>query len=265
MVGHQRNGYAPENGDIDLVRLWQTIRRRKRVLLGTMGGVLALAIVYLVIVRPVYESEAAIYVGEFNGVLLEQPAPLVARFDARAGKEVKKRTDADVWIEKIASDRNDRRLIRFAVRAPSPSEAQSIARAITEEIIAEHTERFQQLARSVRDELGQLEQLMKTGRNTLEAASTARVADSVQRLNLWAAMMYSSTELASIQVRIGELRDMLEGSKTSLTRVVEYPTLPKEPAEPKMLLVVVLALVGGFILGLIVIFLAEAVHSRSAA
>ncbi|MGE0081090.1 MAG: Wzz/FepE/Etk N-terminal domain-containing protein [Thiohalomonadaceae bacterium] len=254
-----------QSDEIDLAALWQTIKRRKWTALGTMGVILALAVAYLVVTKPVYESEAAIYLGEFNEVLLEQPAPLVTRFNARLGKEAKARTDAITWIEKIAPDRSDKRLIKLTVRAPSPSEAQSLARAITDEITSEHKERFDQLARGVREELAQLEQLMKTGRGALEEASSARVADSVQRLNLWAAMMYSSGELANIQSRIGELRDMLEGSKTSLTRVLEQPTLAKKPASPKVPLILALALVGGAVLGLMVVFLSEAVRSRSTA
>lgn len=235
--------------EIDLGELWFILKKRKRLLYLSTASTVFLGVVYLFFAPSLFESKASLYLGQFDDKPLEEPVPLVARLDARLGKEYKDRTNAKMWIHKISQNRNDKRLIELVIRAPSPEEARSFAKQISDEVVSEHKARFDELTRNVREESEELKQLLRTGRGALAAASSARTSDGANRLDLWAAIMYSSGELAHMQTRLGELRNILEGSRTSLTGIVEPPLAPKKRAGPKGSVILGLALFVGLIVG----------------
>ncbi|WP_457595107.1 Wzz/FepE/Etk N-terminal domain-containing protein, partial [Hydrogenimonas sp.] len=73
---------VPEEESIDLRMLWQTLVRRKGVLLSTVVATTALALLYLWIAKPVYEAKALLQIGSIDSKILEKPATLKTKLDA---------------------------------------------------------------------------------------------------------------------------------------------------------------------------------------
>jgi uncharacterized protein involved in exopolysaccharide biosynthesis len=229
------------------------------------GAVLSAAILYLVVASPVYESEASLYIGRIRGVLLEQPTPLVMRLDTSLGKKAREHNHAKVWIDRIGPDRRDGRLIQFTVRGSSAEEAQGLAQKVLDDVRAQHALKLMDIERRLKREAQELREITTAGRGALTIAGREQSARPEQRLSVAAAMMYSSVELGTMQQRLAEIEDMLLGAKTSPTRVVQSPALPRGPMLPKTAWVLAFGVMASFAFAVISALVAEARSKRRVA
>jgi uncharacterized protein involved in exopolysaccharide biosynthesis len=253
------NEYGYGSDLIKLADVWGVLVRRRRAALAGFLAFAAAAGLYLLLITPLFESSASIYIGAARDSLLVEPTLVSQRIERDFGKNA--RRGASAWVSEITSDRRDPRLIRLKVRGTSPKETLQLATQIVEQVVSEHATRLQQINEAAENELRDLKDLSgmaRTALNRIKTKETAGQGPSAPEV------LYSTVQLGSMVARIGQLEQVLHEGLVR-TEVVQAPALPRHPVRPVVGMVVALTLLGGPILALVAAFLAEAVARRRGA
>lgn len=236
-----------ENGsvgdEINLWDIWRLIVRRRTAALVALLLVGLSTGIYLLLTKPEYEAKGVLYIR----VSVEPPSLVAQRLNA-----VREKHGGDVaWIKDVVLDRKDPRLISFVVRGTSPRAVKEVGEEAIRSVLDAQADKRE--GEVLKDELQDLRKLDQETRSML-----AKLKGQSQ------AYGYSNGELGSIRMRIWELERSLDARAAS-TEVIQSPGLPRVPVSPKTRPIIALALVGGLLLALVSVFVAEAVMKRRGA
>lgn len=240
---------VPGSDDISLFEMWRIILCWKWLVVTTFLLTLGGAVAYLLAAQPVYESEAALYIGQSEeGRPLENPATMVNRLQRHADAATQ-----HVAL-KASSDRKDARLVTVKVRSNTPDDAYALAVRIVSELREQHGAKYQELVERRHTAQEALKRLLAEGQSQLARAEDTSVSPEAQ-VALLTARMNLTSHMAVLQDRALTLeQDSLVAVQTE---VLKEPALPAKPVRPKAGMILVLAVALGIFLGVFAAFTAQ--------
>jgi|GEM_PF-1758322 len=252
-----------------------TLRRQYKVAIGVPLVVTAAAVVFALTLKDTYEVDGSLEIGRVMEYPLEAPTTVVDRMSSKSFlgavarklgmKETPTELENMVEVESIFAESRDRpltRAIKVTVQADSPQKGTNFVKGILEKALAEQNEIFKSSWQLNYDYLEELEKNISKVRTQIDEgraeisrmAATGRV-DQVQMSYLASYVEEKESYILHLEEAGLELRQkLLMGIYTHPTRITAEPVLPVEPSGPRRRLIVLLAFVISFALGVIIAF-----------
>ena len=176
-----------EEDEIDLWELWQTVKKRKYIILITTLIIFAIALLYAFTRKPVYEAKATIQIGKQliksnDGTLYEKyfddakslKHMLDVEYDT-AGKYRNKNQTS--YIDSIDIPRKTGGFLTITADAPSNKEAIKILKKPIDEIIAKHKAYFDSIIEIKRHEIDKLSKQLNSIKNNEIPATKKKIKE----------------------------------------------------------------------------------------
>lgn len=260
--------------EINLLELWHVLARWK-----ALAGIVWLSIIiamatYLAVAQKIFESRAVILVGkvaipkenqELDGkMLLEEPGVLIARLSEKYAAGVV--TDTYPTLASITVDKNGpENVVVISAYDVTPEGAQHYLAGVIDEIVQQHRELFTkwetlQLIRleSVRQRivlkerqvdnlsiLGKTRSAVDTLEESLLLFNTARLTDE---------KMHLENIASTIELRMSK-------PQSYPTEVIQKPTIGDRPVEPRYKMLLLLAIFGGLVASIFLVFILDMLSS----
>jgi len=271
----------PDNSDeIDLRELWNTLMRRKFVVLITMVLVLLAALAYIYLAQPVYEAKALLSIGHYSyfdedGLLqvqlLEEVNNLSAyvNFNHSATSSV---LDEDAGYFTITANGQNK------------NEAEKSLMIAVNDVLSKHNQFYDSAVETSQTEINRLEKQieyysndilpnMRSELESLQSLQLKRMADNVNSSTLSLEMDYLLNQIISGKISgIAELVDItvptLNAEVMTLEKILNEPYLQKttlvngissgnSPVKPNKKMILAVSLVAGLMLGVFLVFFLE--------
>lgn len=270
-----QDSYSPTNPEITLLDLWQTLVRRKGLVLGVCILAIIVAAATVSLMRPRWEATATIQIGAVGrpGQIIEPPAVAVARMKLKSFEDAvlanlvpegQKTPEARLYRRSLkVSVIADTNLIELKVRGYSPESALRSAtktieylRKVHQRMSAPAVLRITQLLAQTRREIDQIkaerEKVVNIAGGIDRAVAKTGFMENIILANI---MIQRNTELRALELaRIG-YEEQLDPMSTYPTGNLEKISVSEEPVAPQKSVVVLLAAVLGLLLGAMAAFL----------
>jgi uncharacterized protein involved in exopolysaccharide biosynthesis len=258
---------AGTDEDISLVDLWLIVRKNRLWLLaGVLVGV-AVAVMYIALANPVYESRATIQVGNVPSpggntpVLIEDPSVLSVELVDEYGQKSGDKSDRRVPHLEKRDIKVRNNVLDLVASGYGPEEPRDFLRRIAAKILQRHQEAYANAVDPLRQRLSAIGKQIE-----ILTTQMRELGDLIARLKV-----SNPTQASLVAIERGHLYanlDQLERDRVALqqqttapyvnpTRVIARPTLPEDPVSPKKLVAVVVGIVLGLVLGLLAVFFRE--------
>lgn len=255
--------YYPDD-EISLIDLWQTLIRRKLALISVFVLVVIFAGIYLLMAKPVYESQAIVQIGKTYNQITEEGSikgKVIEDMNILKQRLLTEYSEVEGYkIESVDTDpEGTKDSIRIVVHAGSPDTAEESLETIIRNLKQKHDARYREKIdrlkqremsllsdiRGYRRQLEELDLLIKSmqgndaGHLALQMVNRGNMRDTVVNLE---------KELAEIQSKLDESFE---------THIVGDLITKDDPVKPKPKLVIALSIVLGLMLGIFAAFFAE--------
>lgn len=256
--------YYPDD-EISLIDLWQTLSRRKLTLISVFVLVVVVAGIYLLVSKPVYESQAILQIGKTYNLVMNKDSiddgQLIENINILKQRLLAEYSDVDKYIIKTidANPEDTKGAIKVVVHAGSQDTAEESLEMIIRKLKLAHDARYREKIdrlkqremsllsdiRGYRRQLEELDLLIKrmqgndAGHLALQMVNRGNMRDTVVNLE---------KELAETQSKLDE---------SFKTHVVGELITKDNPVKPKPKLVIALSIVLGLMLGIFAAFFAE--------
>ena len=259
------NAATPISEDeISLQDLWEIIAKRKWLVFLSMVVCLGLAAVYVSLARTIYESKAVVQIGKVAGQPVDNGLQLANRLmnqytpvnTVQAKKQMPK-------LYAVTPDKADGSILTLEAQGRSPQEAQQYLQGVIQRLLAEDQQRYQQIVGTRQAQLTQLQALYQGTRTSLDTKSGKGQVDSTSAL-LLLEQSRRSDALTNIQAAIAKMENALAPNNTSPTIQTLSPRYDPIPVAPKRGLILVLAGLGGLMLGVFLALLQNAFRKEPA-
>ncbi|WP_414041090.1 Wzz/FepE/Etk N-terminal domain-containing protein [Acidithiobacillus sp. M4-SHS-6] len=250
--------YAIPEDEISLRDLWEIIAKRKWLVILSMVVCLGLAAAYVSLATTVYESKAMVQIGKVAGQPLNNSLQLASALMNRytlvnteqANKQLPK-------LYAVTPDKADGSILTLEAQGRSPQEAQQYLQGVIQRLLAEDHQRYQQLVGVRQAQLKRLQTQYQHMRSAADIKIGKGQADSTSALLLLE--QFRRTEaLTHIQSAIANMENALAPNNTSPTAQTLSPRYDPIPIAPKRGLILVLAGLGGLMLGVFLALLQNA-------
>lgn len=261
---HPAPQYYPDD-EISLIDLWQTLMRRKLTLISVFVLVVVVAGVYLLVSKPVYESQAILQIGKTYNLVMNEGSvddgQLIENINILKQRLLAEYSDVKKYIiETIDANPEDTKgAIKVVVHAGSHDTAEESLEMIIRKLKLAHDARYREKIdrlkqremsllsdiRGYRRQLEELDLLIKrmqgndAGHLALQMVNRGNMRDTVVTLE---------KELAETQSKLDE---------SFKTHIVGSLITKDNPVKPKLKLVIALSIVLGLMLGIFAAFFAE--------
>ena len=259
------NAATPISEDeISLRDLWEIIAKRKWLVFLSMVVCLGLAAVYVSLATTIYESKAVVQIGKVAGQPVDNGLQLASRLmnqytpvnTVQAKKQMPK-------LYAVTPDKADGSILTLEAQGRSPQEAQQYLQGVIQRLLAEDQQRYQQIVGTRQAQLTQLQALYQGMRTSLDTKSGKGQVDSTSAL-LLLEQSRRSDALTNIQAAIAKMENALAPNNTSPTVQTLPPRYDPIPVAPKRGLILVLAGLGGLMLGVFLALLQNALRKQPA-
>jgi len=282
-----QNMATDDSDEIDLRELWNTLMRRKFVVLGVTALVMLASLVYLFTAAPEYESKALIKIGVHDvNQFFESENSLKSYITFKY--DIDRNFSTNGVTEKITSvdiPNKNSGYISLTARGTDRTEVEKTLETALEEIIIRHKLLYDSYISNSQAELNQFnEELLnyrdnslpniKLRLDSLENLQEVKLkADSRQEASITVEMGYLLNEI--IQTKITEIEKIenvlipnLEKMKINLENKLKIPFLvetniigdifsPDNPVKPNKKMILAVAMVAGLMLGVFLVFFLE--------
>ncbi|MBU2851340.1 Wzz/FepE/Etk N-terminal domain-containing protein [Acidithiobacillus ferrivorans] len=231
--------------------VWEIVLGRKWLIIATTAICVGLALAYVTLATTIYESRAMVQIGKVAGQPLDNAPQLASRLmnhytlvnTELAQKQLPK-------LYAVTPDKEDGIILTLKARARSPQEAQQYLQGIIQRLLANQQQRYDQLFKARQAQLGQMQAEYEDLRPPLNAKKRMGKAqtDSASALLLLEQSRRTET-LSTMLVAIANMENELAPVNTMPTIETLSPRYDPNPVAPKRLLILVLAMVGGLMLG----------------
>lgn len=252
--------------EISVVELWVALVKGKWWIVGCITASMLAAIIYLTLATPVYEATTKIRIGQVAGDgLFEAPEIIAARLLERYGEDLATGVKREPpYLRSAGVPKGLVSVVQLVSEGDTPQQAVDLLREIYRYVQDSHEPMYSQGLLALDNRLGYLDSqravLVRRIGETDALIEHLKQKDPVQAsLALIESGRFATTvtELDSERLAIVQKRLAPQTQATMLLGEIETPA---KPASPKRALVVVLALVGGLMVGVI---LACLVFTRS--
>lgn len=271
MIENKKNyGFASDTEDFNVLKYYKIFKRYRFQIVGIVLTSIVLGLILALVIRPVFESQITIQVGQVGQVKKEmqgeqQSIPienlpvLIARLHQQY--QVKDR-NVKKLLPKIESvqgyDSKNPILLLITAQAHTPNECVSLLQKEANKLIQEHHKLFTHIISIEQNErsrlLAQINQLKEN------IASLKKKLYSYSVLNEVSFMVHLDinrqfSELISSQDKLAEIDRKLSPLYTFETRIISGATLPTSPVKPRKLPMVLIAGLLGFTFSIFLVFI----------
>ena len=273
-------GYAPcppEADTIDLRELWQILKRRKKTIARTTIALFMLAILYLIIAKPVYEANASFQIGQIESKPIEKPIDLKFYLESiyHIGDKNTKR-EYPILDRVTVPKKSDRQIKLVAVGYDNKS-----AKKILEEIVGLILEKENTIINSYlsikKRELRKSQILLKNLKEQIKRQDgilkelSGQIKEADQEALPAITLEYSKnlekydmleSRLLKLQEKISSLEMELSPVNIQPSKMIGSINTYDHPVKPKKLLILTVSLLTGLMLGIFLAFFLEFIKSE---
>lgn len=254
--------YAISEDEISLRDLWEIIAKRKWLVFLSTVVCLGLAAAYVSLATTIYESRAMVQIGKVAGQPVDNGLQLASRLmnqytpvnTEQAKKQMPK-------LYAVTPDKADGSILALEAQGRSPQEAQQYLQGVIQRLLAEDQQRYQQIVGARQAQLAQLQAQYQRIRATLDTKSGKGRGGSTPAL-LVLERFRRTDALTSVQASIAGMENALTPNNTSPTVQTLSPRYDPIPIAPKRGLILVLAGLGGLMLGVFLALLLNAFRKQ---
>jgi LPS O-antigen subunit length determinant protein (WzzB/FepE family) len=232
--------------------VWEIVLGRKWLVIATTAICVGLALAYVTLATTIYESRAMVQIGKVAGQPLDNPLQLASRLMNHytlVNTELAKKQLPKLYA--VTPGKEDGGVIlTLEARARSSQEAQQFLQGIIQRLLASQQRRYDQLLKTRQAQLRQLQAQYEDLRPAINAKGRIgkAQADSASALLLLEQSRRTET-LSTMLVAIAHKENELAPVNTMPTVETLSPRYDPNPVAPKRMLILVLAMVGGLMLG----------------
>lgn len=251
--------------EFNLRDVWEMILGHKWLVISTTAICVGLALAYVTMVTTVYESRAMVQIGKVAGQPLDNALQLASRLKNHYTPVNTDLAQQLPMLYAVTPDKEDGVILTLVARARAPQEAQQYLQGIIQRLLVSQHQRYDQLFKARQAQLGQLQAQYEDLRPTLNAKGRMDMtpADSASALLMLEQSRRIDT-LRGLLVAIANMQDELAPVNTMPTVETLSPRYDPNPVAPKRLLILVLALVGGLMMGVFLAILQTPFQRRPA-
>jgi LPS O-antigen subunit length determinant protein (WzzB/FepE family) len=270
--------YTPVD-KIDLRELFSVLKRRKILVMLVTLIVTILAVIYLLMAKPVYEIKSIVEVSLIDDKPVQSINDTKQKLDFTYEVDVKNKEIELPVVSEISIPKKTTSLLVIKTQGYSNEDAVTLMTKIVDEITTQENEKITIYKDTVKEKLAQVEaDILRNEKTATELK--AKIADyenkflSISKKDAALAGIYAieigkkESELYSMVNRISTLRSQKNDLALSIsdlriqpTRVIgDFEVLDK-PIKPKKALIVVVAFITGLMLSVFLAFFLEFIRS----
>jgi uncharacterized protein involved in exopolysaccharide biosynthesis len=256
-------GESSYEDEISLSDLIRVLVKRKKLFFGVLALVLGMALVWILLSEPVYESRSVLLIGQVAPIGQFETVPtLVQRLkeEYKVDDNSEGRRVYPIVARVAPADKGTVNAIEVVVRAHTASQAQAFLKGVVAKILQQH-KRLYDIGLS---QQGDLLESMEARRTQLQAAlSEARRRLIASHQDAAGSGLLSletdqlADQLSEVDQAIINQRIATSELQSRETTVIREATLPEGPVKPKPVLYLVIAVLLGLVAGVLAVFLAE--------
>ena len=280
-----------QDDEISLFDLWEKLRDGWKAVVGVTVLGIAGAFLAIVVISPKYEAVAVVQVGQIgqigqvkvSGQPVETPILAVERMKTPAFQQRVAETLGDQqWLDDISRSNSGVTkdlvlqvikattgpdqvpLIEMRVSGPSQQVAQKRAEAAVGQLIKAHADLAQPALARLRADLAISREKLRSAERDLESlgklVSSASVKDGrfTQLALITSLRIQKEAETFSQRQMIMALETALEAPATQSAKAIEAVFVSDKPVSPKKALLLALGAIGGLLIGVMWVFIADA-------
>ncbi len=255
--------HSVPDDEISLRELWEIIVKRKWVVFASTVVCLGLAVVYLLLTPTVYESKAMIQIGQVAGQPLDSGTQLASRLmnqytpvnTVQAKKQLPR-------LHSVMPDKAEASILILEAYGKSPQDAQQYLTQIIQKFLKHNQQRYQQIVATRQAQLKQLQAQYQGIHKTLSSTPNVHAAHS-NPVVLYMEQAKHYDALIQLQSAMATAENALEANNTRPSIQTLPPRYDPNPVAPKKALILVLAILGGLILGGFLALLQNALRKNS--
>lgn len=268
---------------VSLFEVWQKLKEGGRLIFGAVALALILAALAIFGLPPKYEAIAVVQVGQVAGAPIEQPVVAVERiktpaFQLRTAKAMGDEKwlsnlmdsvsgsskDLSVQVLKSTAAQGAGSLIELKTNAESRELAVKKAETVVAELVKVHDELALPTISRVRNDLAIAREKLARAESEMESLGKLVAAASVKDDRFTQLSLMTSVRLQKEQEIFGQrqsimtLETSLAVPATQSARALEAVFVSDKPASPKTGLLLALAVIGGLLIGVVLVFAVDA-------
>lgn len=262
----------PQNSEIEnrgneasLVELLHVFFRRKVLILATFLAGLAAGSGYVTIKKPVYEASAKLRIGQVADIgVLEAGDQLSLRLLVRYGENIADGVKRErPFLNRAITPKNAGGIIEIFVEAAAPDAAVDLLQRVIADVQKDHENSYQRnielLNQRIRDIDAQRAALATQYQNGVNLVERLSSSDSVQATLLVQEQGRVAALISSLDTERFASARRLVPPQTRPTEVLNEIVAPVKPIAPKKVLIILLGATFGFMAGLLLAIIAEAI------
>ncbi len=276
----QKPVYSDED-EIDLIELWQTLRKHKAVIIITTFVFVSAAIIYLLMAKPVYEAVATLKIGGqlINGnkkIYFEDANKLKERLDVKYNVSGKFRKKGILsYVENVSIPRKTRGFITITVDGPNNLEAKATLSKVIKQIIDKHSIIYKSIIGTKETTIKLYNELIillskEINKQNMVVLNLRRYLNKIQDKNpnlsaliilqigqIKRNIVVEQDKINNLKKEIYNLQLTMHSPYLVMTQIVGKIYTHNYPVKPKKKLILVVAFITGLIFGIFLVFFLE--------
>ena len=253
-----------DEDEISLLDLWQTLVRRKGLIIACFLVCLAAGAVFAFLKAPVYEADIKLRIGQVRGSdgLLESAEELSSRILAQYGEDIAQGVKRErPFITKASVQKGVTTTLQLTAEGDTPEDAARLLQNVVSGISKTHTAIYEDNLKPIAERLTSLEEQRKALQQQYGDISTLvdqlKARDTVQASLVMIERGPITTAINALDAERLSLSQQMLPPQTRPTELIGEVTAPAKPSKPKKALVLALAAVLGLMGGVMLAFVAE--------
>ena len=252
-----------KNSDLFLLDVWRIVAARKWLVLLFPVLTVLIAVLYLALTKPVFESSASLLAGQVGKAnLVRNPAVIVRHVSEKY--RVYDRTVKRVYPRVVAVDfdkKDSSNVVVVKVADFSPEGARAYLMKVVEDILVEQKQLYEESLQIKNEYLQTLTAQIAAYRD-YEAQLDKHIDQAGRKDPAQAAVLALERgkflgAMPDLAVQHYQLRTSMSDLESYPAHLLWEPQLPEKPGRPRRVLVLLLASISGGIFGIIAAFIAE--------
>ena len=256
-----------QDSEISLFEIWSLLMKRKKLIISIIVVSLLLALCYLFLVKPVYESYAMLRIGQVGQVSgVESPYILVKRLTEKY--KIDDESEGEIKLPKLAaidiqknSKKEDTTLITLNARGYSAENARDYLTEVIDELLKEHKLYYDNMISRRLETLASLKQQFQKIDSKIDLYDNQISSFKGRDDSLIALLVQQKLGLeaqrTSLERQITELEMYLGEPFTFATTILRQPTLPVRAVNFRPVFSMGVAGMLGLMLGVFLAFVLE--------
>ena len=249
--------------EISLLELWQTLVKRKVLILACFLFCVAGGAAFAFLKAPVYSADVNLRIGQIGGVgLLENTEEVAARILAQYGEDVADGIKRErPFITKASVQKGMTTALQLAAEGDTPEDTVRLLTDVVAHVQKVHTAMYEDNIKPINERLKSLDEQIQTLQqqyaDITKLVEQLKERDSVQASLVMIERGPITTAINQQDAERLRLSQQLTPPQTRPTELIGEITAPAKPSKPKKAMVVALAAVLGMMGGVMLAFVAE--------